>query len=241
MFDLFNGEGRMIICGGDEAGRGALLGPLVVSIVGISSSGARKLAEIGVRDSKLLSPKRREELFDKIRGIATAIEVDVINASEINDAMEKGISLNELEASRFAKLFDRVEKDVGTIYLDSPDVIEERFGMRVSMYSKKPIRVDGIRRERKPGIKYTKLVSEHKADVRYPVVSASSIISKVIRDLEIKKLEDASGIELGSGYPSDFKTIDALRKNIGNQYLEKHIRRYWKTVDRIRQTKLSYF
>jgi len=120
-------------------------------------------------------------------------------------------------------------------------VIEERFGMRVNMYSKKPTRVVGIRGNRKSGVRYTKVVSEHKADVKYPVVSASSIISKVTRDMEIRKLCKTSGIDFGSGYPSDFKTIDAVRKNIGNAYVEKNIRKYWKTIGRIKQTKLTYF
>ena len=218
-----------------------MLGPLVVSIVGIGKGSVKKFADIGVRDSKLLTPKRREELYEQIKGVATAIEVGVISAEEINEAMAKGISLNELEASHFAQLFDKVKHEVGELYLDSPDVIEERFGMRVNMYSKKPTRVVGIRGSRKSGVRYTKVVSEHKADVKYPVVSASSIISKVTRDMEIRKLCKASGIDFGSGYPSDFKTIDAVRKNIGNTYVEKNIRRYWKTIGRIKQTKLSYF
>ncbi|MDE1811045.1 MAG: ribonuclease HII, partial [Candidatus Micrarchaeota archaeon] len=115
----------VILCGGDEAGRGAILGPLVISLVSIRKSGVHRLSEIGVRDSKMLSEKKRGLLFNEIMEIADDVKVDKILPSEINDAMKGKISLNELEAIRFARLFDTIEGDVSTLYLDSPDVIPE--------------------------------------------------------------------------------------------------------------------
>jgi ribonuclease HII len=84
-------------------------------------------------------------------------------------------------------------------------------------------------------------VAEHKADSRYPIVSAASIIAKVTRDREVKKIERELGITIGSGYPSDETTIDAIKANMGNAQLFNHIRRYWKTMDRIKQTRLTSF
>ena len=90
------------------------------------------------------------------------------------------------------------------------------------------------------GVKYTKIISEHKADSRYPVVSAASIIAKVTRDREIKKLEKELKIRIGSGYPSDYKTIEIIKNNLKTGILDEHIREKWSTMDRIKQTKLGH-
>ncbi len=232
----------MIICGGDEAGRGAVIGPLVIALVAIKKDGEKKLADVGVRDSKLLTRKRREELIDEINDAASEVLVDMIYPEEINRAMESKISLNELEAVRFARLFDRLENHPSIIYLDSPDVIAQKFGARVNIYSTKPTIVAGMKAERVKGEKYTKIVAEHKADARYPVVSAASIIAKVARDNAIKELGSSLGIELGSGYPSDQKTVDVVKNNLKNPEFRKNVREYWVTIDGIKQAKIdSYF
>ncbi|MGC8651707.1 MAG: ribonuclease HII [Candidatus Micrarchaeia archaeon] len=233
--------GCIIICGGDEAGRGAVLGPLVLSLVAVKKEHQRKLSEIGVRDSKLLSAKKRKNLYHKIGRIAIDIKVDSITAEEINDAMRNHISLNELEAAHFAKLFDMMQSDIGEIYLDSPDIIAEKFGIRFNMSSSKPTKITGIKASLPKGIKATKIIAEHKADSKYPVVSAASIIAKVSRDAEIEKLKRELRIDIGSGYPSDSKTIEAIRRDYKERKLEPHIRRYWSTIGRIKQTTLDKF
>ena len=233
---------RIILCGADEAGRGALLGPLVVSIVAVKQSSVKRLSEIGVRDSKLLSAKKRSKLYDEIMDIAEEAKVDMIMPAEINDAMANRISLNELEAKHFSSLFDQIGGPVHTIYLDSPDVIPERFGERFGMYSTRPTRVSGIKSARPPaGTGYTRVVAEHKADVRYPVVSAASIIAKVTRDNEISKMERKLRIKIGSGYPSDAETIEMIRAHLGSPKLEEHIRNRWVTLEKIRQRSILDF
>ncbi len=231
----------IILCGGDEAGRGAILGPLVISIVAIKSTSLHRLSEIGVRDSKMLSEKRRNQLYGEIESIASEIMIDKITTKDINEAMRNHISLNELEAVRFANLFDSMGSEVSSIYLDSPDVIAERFGTRFKLSSSKPIKVIGIKAAGQKGVRYTKVIAEHKADVRYPVVSAASIIAKVTRDREIKKLERELKLHIGSGYPSDYKTIEIIMKNLKTGALKEHIREKWSTMDRIKQTKLTSF
>jgi ribonuclease HII len=211
-------------------------------MVGVKSSSVRKFSDIGVRDSKLLSPKNRKRLYDDILSIASSVKIKCITPTEINDAMGNDISLNEVEAKGFSEMFDSIEGDVGTVYLDSPDVIPERFGVRFSMYSIRPTRVVGIKSDpREKGIKYTRIISEHKADARYPVVSAASIIAKVTRDTEIAKLERRLKIKLGSGYPSDELTIKTVRDHLKNEALAEHIRFRWSTIDRIKQTSLLEF
>lgn len=229
----------IILCGADEAGRGALLGPLIVSIVAVKQSGIKRLSEIGVRDSKLLSSKRRGKIYDEILDIAEDTKVGIITPHEINEAMASHISLNELEAKHFSMLFDQIEMHVHSVYLDSPDVIPERFGERFSMYSSKATKVKGIKAHVDKGVEYTRVISEHKADVKYPVVSAASIIAKVTRDREVKKLEKKLRLKIGSGYPSDTLTIETIRGNMKNHALNEHIRDRWATLERIRQKSIS--
>jgi ribonuclease HII len=231
----------IIICGGDEAGRGAVLGPLVISIVAIKKQNERKLADIGVRDSKLLSSAKREALFKKINKIAAEVLVHEISPKEINDAMQSKISLNELEAVHFSKLLDKVQSEFSTVYLDSPDVVQEKFGMRVNMYSQKRMIVPG-HTKREKGVRYAKIIAEHKADARYPVVSAASIMAKVSRDEAIARLGDQLGVDLGSGYPSDYHTIEVVRQNMKEPAFRAHLREHWSTISNIKQARMeSYF
>ncbi len=232
----------IIIAGGDEAGRGAVIGPLTVCLVSIKEGRGKKLAEIGVRDSKLLTRKKRKFLFEDIYSLAEDVVVYAIMPEEINRAMKNKISLNELEAIHFARLIESTKADPKKIYLDSPDVIPEKFGLRVSLVSSKPLKVNGIRQKnmlKKDA--QAKVFAEHKADVRYPVVSAASIIAKVTRDEAIERLKGKLGIEIGSGYPSDKVTIDAIRGNLGNERLLPHLREEWKTLKFIRQLKMTEF
>jgi len=224
----------MILCGGDEAGRGAL----VVSMVSVKKSSIHTLSEIGVRDSKLLTEKRRNELYGLIEEIAHEIKVDRITPVEINDAMRNGISLNELEALHFARLFDTMDKDISMIYLDSPDVIAEKFGVRFSISSTRPTQVAGIKTKKQPDVKQIRIFAEHKADARYPVVSAASIIAKVVRDREMKRVEHALKMHIGSGYPSDHYTVSAIKANLRTGVLNGYLREYWATMDNIKQARL---
>lgn len=228
----------IFICGGDEAGRGALIGPLVIAIVGIKKNLEYKLSENGVKDSKLLSKKKRKLLFPLINDICNEIKIIKIYPDEINKAFEDKISLNQLEAIYFSNLFNKIENEVDCIYLDSPDVIQERFGLTFQSLSKKPVYVKNTKFKKEKGIKYTKVISEHKADLKYPVVSAASIIAKVVRDNEIKSIEKKLKIKLGSGYPSDKITIESVRRNLKNEKLSVYLRKHWKTLEKIKQTSL---
>lgn len=216
-----------------------MIGPLVVSVICVSKGKERKLAEIGVRDSKLLTRRKRNFLFDEIVSICEEVRTYKISNEEINNAMKNGISLNQLEAIRFAQLVDELECRVDKMYVDSPDVRAERFGVRIGLSATKPTRVMGVKGEGGRG--GIKLISEHKADARYPVVSAASIIAKVTRDREIARIEKESGIEMGSGYPSDRYTVEAIKSNLASKRLNPYIREYWKTLDKIKQRKIKEF
>ncbi|EQD42821.1 ribonuclease HII, partial [mine drainage metagenome] len=155
-----------------------------------------------------------------------------ISNDEIDRAMAGGVSLNGLEALNFARLIDELSVAPKKIYLDSPDVVEDKFGIRVCLFSKRTMTVNGTASLSNPIIgaqEAIKLISEHKSDIKYPVVSGASIIAKVARDDEIERITDEVGIDIGSGYPSDVKTINAIKKNLDDPKLGAYLRNRWKT------------
>ncbi len=221
-----------------------MIGPLVISVVSISKGKEGKLARIGVRDSKMLSRRKREFLYDEIASIAEEVKAYKITNIEINTAMAGGVSLNGLEALNFARLIDSLSVSPKKIFLDSPDVVEDKFGIRVCLFSKLSMKVNSSVSRSNPLVgeeDSITLISEHKADARYPVVSGASIIAKVIRDGEMDGISDAVGIDLGSGYPSDAKTVNAIKDNLGDKKLGGYVRDRWKTMEIIRQSKIDEF
>jgi len=148
-----------MIAGIDEAGRGPLLGPLVVA--GILIDADKPLKKIKVRDSKQLTPKRREELATQIESLATRIEYVIIPATDI-DRLRQTKTLNEIEVDAFSTIVDRLQPD--TCYVDAADVIEDRFGTDIS--------------QRLTTCQPT-IISKHKGDTLFPVCSAASILAKV--------------------------------------------------------------
>ncbi|BAB59277.1 ribonuclease HII [Thermoplasma volcanium GSS1] len=196
-------------CGIDEAGRGPVIGPMVISIVCCKEE---YLREIGVKDSKMLSRKRREYLFDKITKNC-AYSYVVVSPETLNKDMASE-SLNKIEENYILELLSKAE---GIVYIDCFDVIEERAEKYIREKSGKEV------------------VCKHKADSIYPAVSAASIVSKVIRDREIDKIAEKYGF-FGSGYPSDPRTIDFLRKAMQQGLdLRSVARIHWETYKKIKE------
>ena len=108
-----------MICGVDEAGRGPVIGALVVA--GVLVENDAELIRIGARDSKQLTPNQRETLAKQIKDIVVKYEIMVIPASDIDD-LRKVMTLNELEVSVFSKVIEKLKPDI--CYVDAADVNE---------------------------------------------------------------------------------------------------------------------
>ena len=198
--------------GVDEAGRGPVLGPLVVAGVAVESDVA--LRQMNVRDSKKLSPERREALAPEIEKVAR-YELAVISAERI-DVMRAEMSLNDFEAKLFAELIERLHPE--TAYVDAADVDEIEFKRCVKRELPFPVEI----------------VSQHNADELFPVVSAASILAKVRRDREMRAIEEEFGVPIGSGYSHDVQTIAFLEKWIKDKgTLPRHTRTSWDTARRL--------
>ncbi|TLZ56594.1 MAG: ribonuclease HII [Methanobacteriota archaeon] len=201
-----------MIVGVDEAGRGPVIGPLVVAGVAVESD--VPLRHLNVRDSKKLSPERREALAPEIEKVST-YELVVIPAERI-DVMRSEMSLNDFEAKLFAEVIDKLRPE--TAYVDAADVDEIEFKRCV----RKELAFD------------VEIVSQHNADELFPVVSAASILAKVCRDREMRLIEDEIGLHIGSGYASDTDTIAFLETWIRQHgSLPPHTRASWDTARRL--------
>ena len=207
----------------DEAGKGSVLGPMVIAAVGVSSENV--FAEFEVADSKLLSPRVRERLYVIIRKRFRVATVR-IDAHEI-DEIRRGMTMNACVARAHAQAIDKLSPSVA--YVDACDVNAFRYANMVKSHLEQSCEI----------------VSEHKADQTFKVVSAASIVAKVTRDRAITALSKKYG-EIGSGYPSDPVTIAFL-----SAYIDEHkcpppiARKSWKTVTAMlgkkQQSQLSQF
>ena len=210
-----------MICGIDEAGRGPVLGDLVIAALGCEPGDEDFLREIGVKDSKVLSPSTRERIYEALVS-RFPFEVVVITPAQL-DKLRQKYSLNEIEASGFAYIINRLQPSKA--YIDCAGASRKGFAKAV----KKGLKID------------CSLVVEHKADERYPVVAAGSILAKVTRDRGIRALSEMYG-SIGSGYPSDPVTVEFLQRWVReHRSYPPFARRSWKTSSRAGNLSLHDF
>ena len=212
-----------MILGVDEAGRGCVIGSLVICGVLMSQGTIERLKGIEVRDSKQLSRRKREQLSLEIARVAENFILIEIAPCEIDGCLWRH-GLNSLEARKTAELIDLLEPAVA--YVDAPGKGARGYARLITAAVRGKAQV----------------VAENFADRNYPVVSAASILAKVHRDRLIKELHQRYG-DFGSGYPSDRKTKDFLHQCYRREgKFPDIVRTGWATVRRItapRQTCLE--
>lgn len=207
----------MNVLGIDEAGRGPVIGPLIVAGVVIPDEKVPVLERMGIKDSKKLTPTRRKVLSRKLKNMFEYETVE-ITAQDIDKLRANDVNLNEIEKIAMLKIINQLDCDC--IIIDSVDV--------------KPKRLE---KEIKSITGNTNVISEHKADDKYIQVAAASIIAKYKRDMIIEHLKkDYRKIgEMGSGYPSDPKTKKFLEKFTYDE-MPDIVRKSWKTVQNIKNS-----
>ncbi len=213
------------VAGIDEAGRGPVLGSMIVCAFAAKKEDETLLKKMGVKDSKMLTAARRKELFPEILKIGKAAVIED-TAKQLNEEMKR-LSLNDIEALKMAAALVDLEAQVklDTIYIDSPDPVLSTFERRIRRYYKGP----------------AKIVCAHKADQKYPVVSAASVVAKVTRDAGIDKLKKQFGEDIGTGYSHDERTISFLKRHWGNKShpVHEHIRTHWATAKNLSITQFK--
>jgi ribonuclease HII len=189
----------------------------VVAGIAVRSENLQLLAELGVKDSKLLTAKKREALYPEIIKLTENHHIIKVPPAQIDKVVRSSRvlhKLNRLEAQTMAKIIEALKPDEA--YVDAADVLEDRFGYHISECLKCK----------------TKIISQHKADRTFPVVSAASIVAKVERDGEIAKLRLKYG-DFGSGYLTDDKTMVFLKKLLdGKGDFPSFVRKSWKPAQK---------
>jgi len=205
----------MFLAGVDEAGRGPVLGPLVLAGVVMEKDAIEVLVEKGLTDSKLLKREFREELYQDILEEVLDYKIVKITAQEIDNQRMNAINLNKIELNSIVDILNSL-KQWEKAFVDACDTNAERFELTLQ------------------NLVNTNIIAEHFADKKYPIVSAASVIAKVTRDNEIIKAQKEYGVDFGSGYPSDPKTIKFLKNYYeDNNKLPSIARKSWDTVRRI--------
>lgn len=157
-----------VICGCDEAGRGPLAGPVVAAAVILPDGNI----PAGLDDSKKLTEKRREALYDVITSTAVSWAVASASAEEID-------RLNILEASLLAmrRAIDALNIIPGLALIDG----NQTRGFTLPA------------------------VAVVKGDALCPSIAAASVLAKVTRDREMKRLDalyPGYGFAAHKGYPT---------------------------------------
>ena len=207
----------MFELGIDDAGRGPVMGPMVLAGCLIDFKKIAGLKRLGVKDSKQLTHKRREFLAEKIREKAETFEVMIIYPNEIDMKNSKGIKLNEVEALASAEIVNRINKGYKRIkvVIDCPSV--------------SIIKWQDFLKTKIKNLSNLEIFCEHKADKNHISVSAASILAKSVREKEMDKLKKIYGDGIGSGY-----TSDPITQTFLNKHAQKHkgtglFRKTWTT------------
>ena len=170
-----------LIVGVDEVGRGCLAGPVYASAVVMEET--QKIE--GLRDSKLLTKNKREELFKLIIENSYEYSVASLDNKKIDDLNILNASLVAMENS-----ISMLKSDFNKGYIDGPHVPKNLLGQK---------------------IKYEPIIG---GDKLFPCISAASIIAKVTRDKymnEIDKIYPEYGFKKNKGYPTK-EHIYAIQK-----------------------------
>jgi len=206
-----------LICGIDEAGRGSLVGPLVIAGFAVPVSIAEDLPRIGVDDSKRLTRKRRLEVYQRLMDTPCVVEVAILDPVLVDSSTKArgGKGINKLEIVFIGEIAKRI--GARKLFIDSLYRDAERFSLLLR---------SGL------GDDY-EILSEIRADLKYPIVGAASIVAKVERDLWIEELRERFG-DVGSGYPSDEKTRRFVRSWIASRRsVPGFVRASWRTTERL--------
>ena len=192
-----------LILGIDDAGRGPLIGPMILAGVLVTKEQEQFLKGQGVKDSKMLTHANRVRLAEIIKKNSIKFHVVQSSPEEIDAFVESKANLNTLEATKTAEIINALnnEQEKIKVIVDCPSVNTTAWKKTLSKFIK---HIDNL-----------ELHCEHKADVNHPSASAASILAKVAREEEVEKIKNdfSKYGNIGSGYPSDPATKTFLKKN----------------------------
>ena len=192
-----------LILGIDDAGRGPLIGLMILAGVVLTKAQEAVLKKAGAKDSKLLSHTERIRIGEIIKKNSVSNHIVKAYPEEIDSSIKKGINLNTLEAQKMAEAINSLNdgKKQIKVIVDCPSINVTKWREKLISFIKHSSNLS--------------IACEHKADYNYVAVSAASILAKVAREEEMDKLRKKykSYGDIGSGYPADPITQEFLKKN----------------------------
>ena len=208
-------EDSYLIVGIDEAGRGPVIGNMFIVCLGVSEGKLSKLVELRVKDSKKLTPKKRSELAPKITQLAEVLIVESVSPQRIDEQ-----NINAIFAKFIIESLEMILRSGVKIKQVCIDAVSGRKFRDIIMdYAESQNNIMSVR-------------IEPRADAKYPVVAAASIVAKYLRDAHVRRLHMKYG-DFGSGYPSDPRTIRWLIKHCNKNNLPPIVRRSWSTLRKL--------
>ncbi len=205
----------VLLVGIDEAGKGPVIGPMVVAAVAIDEQNLDSFAALGFKDSKQLSHDARDDLFPQVAKHSHSHSISIISPEEIDSAIKKpGDNILKLEIRKIAELITELKPD--KVICDCPSPNRKSF-------------IASLKQMLPETLQHIEIIADFKADINYPVVSAASILAKVTRDREIAKLHKKFRVKFGSGYASDPKTVKFVDKHWNTQKYSAIFRKSWET------------
>lgn len=213
------------VIGVDEAGKGPVIGSMFIGFAIINLESMQEinsfqdyLKSIGVKDSKLFTPKKRNEVYQELKKNLDMKYVQLTPAL-IDSHNSRGGKLNELEIQGIIAILESEKPNL--VIIDALTSRPDRFGEEIL----KRLSFE------------CKIISENKADLNYPLVGAASIVAKELREQEVEQIKKNIGIDCGSGYPSDPNTVKFLKDNWNNKEIDFIFRKSWETYKNLAKPK----
>jgi ribonuclease HII len=222
-----------LFAGLDDATKCPCIGSIFLSGVVADRKTVKLWKELGVKDSKLMTRKKRDQLAPIIQNTAAAYQISEITPDKIDD---KSLNLNDWEMLITLQILQKLRADAvfEKVYIDNWETTQKGFFNRLAkltdisladqLASKQVI----LEPSRLAGLEF---IAEHDADQKYTVVGAASILSKSASDKQYDDYRQLYG-DFGSGNPGDRKT---------KRFLWQHrhaplpiIRTSWKTFQYIK-------
>jgi ribonuclease HII len=200
-------ETTQIIAGVDDTTKCPCIGSIFIAGVAASEQILEEWKKIGIKDSKLIAPKKREKLAKIIKETALGYTIMEITPELIDD---KSLNLNDWEMLTVLTIIKKLQRQISLtkVYIDNWDVSEQRFRERLLVLTDKAYKdlllQKGFKLNRKKIIAMN-LIPEHYADENHTVVGAASILAKCASDAQYRKYKRQYG-DFGSGSPADPKT-----------------------------------
>jgi len=223
----------------DETGKCPVLGSISMCCVVIKSiTFFRKYSHLGIKDSKLLSPKQIKSIYER-----TSKDKDIeyyyeyITPLEIRMSQEQGFNLNDVEMRHIISLLNNIKEFwKHEIYLDNFEHNREHFTDRFDRMAPLNLKKEAIEELKKKGSDFFKNFKiEHNSDFKHKVTGLASIYAKYFEEKETDENKLIWG-EFGSKNPNDLKTLAFLYKNLAKDTPSPIIRTTWETWKRLKES-----